>query len=141
MKHSKPPICLANHINHVAIVVKNLEETLEFYRESFGVPETKIVSLEDQGVRATLVPVGGSNLELIQPIQPDSGVGRFLEARGEAFHHICFEVNNLKEKLDDLDKEGFKLIDNTPRQGLAGMIAFIHPKSTRGILIELVESQ
>ena len=90
-------------------------------------------------MRATLVPIGGTHLELIQPVQPDTGVARFLEARGEAFHHMCFEVADLQDKLDSLDDKGYRLIDKVPRKGLAGMIAFIHPKSTRGILIELVD--
>jgi methylmalonyl-CoA epimerase len=123
----------------VAIVVKSIEETLGFYRDTFGVEETAIEEIPDQGVRATLIPIGGSQLELIQPVKPDTGVARFLESRGEALHHICLEVEDLQGKLNALDSKGYRLIDKAPREGLAGMIAFLHPKSTRGILIELVD--
>ena len=90
------PVCQAQHINHVAIVVKDAEETLRFYRETFGVKEGEIEEVADQGVLASLVAVGGTNLELIQPVRADTGVARFLEARGEALHHVCFEVDNLQ---------------------------------------------
>lgn len=133
------PVCQAKHINHVAIVVKDAAETLRFYQETFGVPEAEIEEVADQGVMASLVAVGGTNLELIQPVRPDTGVARFLESRGEALHHVCFEVEDLQETLDSLKSRGARLIDESPREGLAGMIAFIHPKSTRGVLVELVD--
>ena len=133
------PVCQARHINHVAIVVKDAEDTLRFYRETFGVKEAEIEEVTDQGVLASLVAVGGTNLELIQPVRADTGVARFLEARGEALHHVCFEVDNLQGTLDSLKASGSRLIDESPREGLAGMIAFIHPKATRGVLIELVD--
>ena len=133
------PVCQARHINHVAIVVKDAEDTLRFYRETFGVKEAEIEEVADQGVLAALVAVGGTNLELIQPVRADTGVARFLEARGEALHHVCFEVDNLQGTLDSLKASGSRLIDESPREGLAGMIAFIHPKATRGVLIELVD--
>lgn len=139
MSDTNGPICTAEHLNHVAIVVNSVQETLDFYKNTFGVEGGEIEELADQGVRATLIAVGGSQLELIEPVQPDTGVARFLESRGEAFHHICFEVENLQDKLNALDTEGFRLIDKAPRKGLAGMIAFLHPKSTRGILVELVD--
>ena len=141
MNQTTEAVCQATHMNHVAIVVKDLEETLQFYKETFGVTGVPIEEIPDQGVRATLVAVGGTNLELIQPVQPGTGVARFLESRGEAFHHICFEVENLQGKLDSLTEHGFRLIDKSPRKGLAGMIAFMHPKSTRGILVELVDRE
>ena len=133
------PVCQAQHINHVAIVVKDAAETLRFYQETFGVRDADIEEVADQGVLASLVAVGGTNLELIQPVRPDTGVARFLESRGEALHHICFEVKNLQGALDSIKSSGARLIDESPREGLAGMIAFIHPKSTRGVLVELVD--
>ncbi len=133
------PVCQAKHINHVAIVVKDAAETLRFYQETFGVLEAEIEEVADQGVLASLVAVGGTNLELIQPVRPDTGVARFLDSRGEALHHVCFEVENLQGTLDSLKSNGTRLIDESPREGLAGMIAFIHPKSTRGVLVELVD--
>ena len=133
------PVCQAKHINHVAIVVKDAAETLRFYQETFGVQEAEIEEVADQGVLASLVAVGGTNLELIQPVRTGTGVARFLESRGEALHHVCFEVENLQGALDSLKASGTRLIDESPREGLAGMIAFIHPKATRGILVELVD--
>ena len=133
------PVCRAKHINHVAIVVKDAAETLRFYQETFGVSQAEIEEIADQGVLASLVAIGGTNLELIQPVRTDTGVARFLESRGEALHHVCFEVENLQGTLDSLKSSGTRLIDDSPREGLAGMIAFIHPRSTRGVLVELVD--
>ncbi len=131
--------CSARHINHVCIAVLNIEETLAFYENLFGVTRSgEIETIEDQGVKAALVRVGASQLEFIQPIDNENGVAKFIERRGEGVHHICFEVDNLESKLNDLDLAGVQLIDKEPRDGLSGTIGFIHPKSTRGVLIELV---
>ena len=134
--------CSARHINHVCIAVLNIEETLEFYENLFGVTKSgEIETIEDQGVKAALVRVGASQLEFIQPIDNENGVAKFIERRGEGVHHICFEVDNLESKLKDLDLAGVQLIDKEPRDGLSGTIGFIHPKSTRGVLIELVDQK
>ena len=132
-------ICTAGHLNHICIAVRDIEDTLRFYEELFGVSGAEVREIEDQGVRAALVRVGGSQLEFIQPTDREGGVARFIERRGEGMHHICFEVENLEEKLDLLESGGVELIDRTPRPGLSGMIAFIHPRATRGVLIELVD--
>lgn len=133
-------ICRAEHINHVCIAVKDLEESLDFYKNVFGVePQVPIEEIEDQGVLAALVRVGGSQIEFIQPLDSSNGVARFIEKNGESVHHICFEVDDLQDKLDSLGTSGFNLIDKKPREGLSGMIAFVHPKSTKGILYELVD--
>ncbi len=134
--------CSARHINHVCIAVLNIEETLAFYENLFGVTKSgEIETIEDQGVKAALVRVGASQLEFIQPIDNENGVAKFIEKRGEGVHHICFEVDNLESKLNDLDLAGVQLIDKEPRDGLSGTIGFIHPKSTRGVLIELVDKK
>ena len=115
---------------------------LVFYEKLFGVTKSgEIETIEDQGVKAALVRVGASQLEFIQPIDNENGVAKFIERRGEGVHHICFEVDNLESKLNDLDLAGVQLIDKEPRDGLAGTIGFIHPKSTRGVLIELVDQK
>ena len=133
-------VCTAKHMDHTAIVVKDLEATLKFYQDTFGVKGGPVTEITDQGVKAVLIPIGHSELELIQPITPNTGVARFLEQRGgDALHHICFEVDNVQEKLKILEGRGLQLIDKQPRRGLAGMIGFIHPRSTGGILIELAE--
>ena len=134
--------CSARHINHVCIAVLNIEETLAFYENLFGVTKSgEIETIQDQGVKAALVRVGASQLEFIQPIDNENGVAKFIERRGEGVHHICFEVDNLESKLNDLDLAGVQLIDKEPRDGLSGTIGFIHPKSTRGVLIELVDQK
>ena len=134
--------CSARHINHVCIAVLNIEETLAFYENLFGVTKSgEIETIEDQGVKAALVRVGASQLEFIPPIDNENGVAKFIERRGEGVHHICFEVDNLESKLNDLDLAGVQLIDKEPRDGLSGTIGFIHPKSTRGVLIELVDQK
>ena len=132
--------CKARHINHVCIAVKDIEETLAFYRDVFGTGEAEVEDIEDQAVKAALVRVGGSQLEFIEPTDPEGGVARFIERRGEGVHHICFEVEDLQERLDALAESGVQLIDDAPREGLSGMIGFIHPRATRGVLIELVDA-
>ena len=132
-------VCSAKQLHHVCIVVKDIQETLDFYKDVFGTPDVEIENIADQGVRAALVQIGSSNIEFIEPVDQSGSIAKFLERRGEGMHHICLEVENLKQKLGALTDKGLDLIDKTPRKGLVGNIAFIHPKSTRGVLIELIE--
>ena len=132
-------ICIARHLNHTCIAVRDLEETLALYRLLFGLGDVEIEEIADQGVRAAIVSVGGTQLEFIEPTDPAGAIARFIERRGEGLHHICFEVEDLQGTLDRLDSSDIELIDKTPRKGLAGMIAFIHPRSTGGTLVELVD--
>ena len=134
------PACMAQHLNHVAIAVEDMDEALDMYGGLFGLDPSEVEDVEDQGVRAALLKVGGSQVELIQPLDTESGVAKFIERRGPGLHHVCFEVDGLQDALDRLDEEQVQLIDRSPRQGLAGMIAFLHPRSTGGTLIELVEA-
>lgn len=136
---TQQPICAARHLNHVCIAVRDIEDTLKFYREVFGVRGVEVEDIPDQGVRAALVRVGGSQLEFIQPTDPSGGVARFIERRGEGLHHVCFEVQDLQQTLDALSARGIELVDKAPRRGLSGMVAFLHPRATRGVLIELVD--
>jgi methylmalonyl-CoA/ethylmalonyl-CoA epimerase len=132
--------CVARHINHVAIAVKDIATSLALYRDLFGVgASAQVVDIADQKVTAALVRVGGSQVEFIQPTDPNSGVARFIEKRGEGVHHICFEVDGLADRLQTLKAKGVELIDEKPRHGLSGQIAFLHPRSTGGVLIELVD--
>ena len=132
--------CIARHINHIALAVSDLEETIMFYVQTFGVASPEVVELNDHGVKAALVRVGGSQLEFIQPLENTGGVASFIEKRCEGVNHICFEMDDLNQSLQKLEKAGINLIDKTARSGLSGEIAFIHPKSTGGVLIELVDS-
>ena len=126
MNSSQQPICVARELNHIAIAVKNIEETLEFYRLLFGLESGQIKEIVDQGVRAALIKVGKTQLEIIQPVQASGSVSRFINKKGEGLHHICFEVENLRATLKRLDDQGIELIDSSPREGLSGMIAFLN---------------
>lgn len=137
---SEAPVCVARHVNHVALVVNDMDETLDFYRKTFGVGSAEMEEVPDQGVRAAVVRIGGTLLELIEPTDPTSGVARYIERRGEGMHHICFEVDDLEGTLSRLNDADVQLVDKTPRKGLVGNIAFLHPRSTRGVLIELVDA-
>ncbi|MBM3935367.1 MAG: methylmalonyl-CoA epimerase [SAR202 cluster bacterium] len=133
--------CVARHINHVALAVKDINDTLAFYGKVFGVTTSDVEELPDQRVKAALVRVGGSQLEIIQPTDAESGVAKFIDKRGEGVHHIAFEVDDLQGTLTRLGATGVDLIDKSPRHGLSGTIGFIHPKATRGVLIELVDAE
>lgn len=136
---TKSGVCIAKHLNHVAIAVYNIENTLEMYKEIFGLNPGEIFDIPDQGVKAVLSVIGNSQLEFIQPNDSNGSVARFLERQGEGLHHICFEVTDLQGKLRDLEAKNIEVIDKEPREGLAGMISFLHPRSTNGVLIELVD--
>ena len=133
-------VCTVNYIDHVGVAVKDIEAVMAFFNKVFDVPDAEIVLMEDQGVRATLIEVGQTRLELLEPTGPESGVGRFIERRGEGLHHLAFNVTDISGKLQTLQTLGVDLIDQTPREGLSGTIAFVHPRSVFGILTELVES-
>ena len=127
-------------VHHVAIAVKNMDEALKLYEDIFGVKPSKIETVPQQGVKAALLPMSeGGEIELLEPIDPESGVAKFIESRGEGIHHICLEVENVDQELCTLADKGVQLIDKQGRTGLAGKIGFLHPKSTKGVLIELVQ--
>ncbi|MBC8281476.1 MAG: VOC family protein [Chloroflexi bacterium] len=113
---------------------------MAFFKKVFDVPDAEIVLMEDQGVRAALIEVGQTRLELLEPTGPETGVGKFIERRGEGLHHLAFNVTDIGGKLQTLKTLGVDLIDQSPRDGLSGTIAFVHPRSVFGILTELVES-
>jgi len=127
-------------VHHIAVVVKNLDEALELYENLFGAKPSKIETIQQQGVKVALLPIAeGGEIELLEPIDPQSSVAKFLENRGEGIHHICFEVENVDQELCMLADKGAQLIDKRGRLGLAGKVGFIHPKSTKGVLIELAQ--
>jgi methylmalonyl-CoA/ethylmalonyl-CoA epimerase len=119
--------------------VPSLEEGLRFWRDTLGMRLTKSATIEEQGVRAALLEVGGSEVELLEPLSPDNGVGKFLARRGGGLHHVCFETDDVARELAEAKAKGIQLIDQTPRSGLAGMICFLHPKATRGVLVEYAQ--
>jgi len=127
-------------IDHIAIAVKNLDEALLLYDRLFGVKPSKIETIPQQGVKAALLSMGqGSEIELLEPIDPQGGIAKFLENRGEGIHHICLEVDDVDHELGTLADKGVHLIDRQGRPGLAGKVGFLHPKSTKGVLIELAQ--
>jgi methylmalonyl-CoA epimerase len=129
-------------IDHVAIVVRSIEQALPRYRELFGLEPGPIHEVEAQGVRLCFLPSGGSGsarLELIEPTDVDSGVARFLEARGEGLHHVCLRSAAIRDALGHLAACGAELIDREPRQGAEGTVAFIHPRALNGVLWELLQ--
>ena len=109
-------VCTVNSIDHIGVAVKDIEAALAFFRKVFDVPDAKIELMEDQGVRATLIEVGQTRLELLEPTSPESGVGRFIERRGEGLHHLAFNVTDISGKLQTLHTLGIDLIDQTPRE-------------------------
>jgi methylmalonyl-CoA/ethylmalonyl-CoA epimerase len=126
-------------IHHIGIVVRSLEEGYRFYRDALGLPLQKEAIVQEQGVRAALLTLGDCEIELLEPIDPQGGVARFLERRGEGLHHICFETDDIDAELAGLKERGVELIDQQPRRGLAGMICFLHPRAHRGVLVELAQ--
>ena len=126
-------------IHHVGIVVPNLDEAMAFWRDLLGLALIKTATVQAQGVKAALLNAGGSEIELLEPIVADSGVGKFLTRRGGGLHHICFETDDIERELSQARAKGIELIDQSPRPGLAGMICFLHPKATCGVLVEYAQ--
>ncbi len=123
-------------IHHVAVVVRDADQALGFYRDALGMHVTKDAVIEDQGVRGVLLEAGAGEIELIQPVRDDTGVAKFLAGKGEGLHHVCLESDDVAAELKSAEARGLAMIDRAPRAGLAGMIGFLHPKATRGVLME-----
>jgi methylmalonyl-CoA epimerase len=131
---------MIRRIDHIGIVVRDIEAALKIYEKGLGFTATRVEEVPDQAVKIAFLPVGDSELELLEPTRPDTGIARFLEKRGEGVHHVCLEVDDIEAALARLAAQGVELIDSTPRLGSRGQrYAFAHPKSTSGVLIELYE--
>jgi len=128
-----------DRIHHVGVVVRSADKALGFYRDIMGLPVTADQVIEEQGVRGVLLQVGENEIELLQPTRDDTGVARYLESRGEVLHHICFNTDNIVGELERLKGLGVELIDQEPRDGLAGKVAFIHLRAMHGVLVELAQ--
>jgi len=128
-------------LHHVAIVVRSLDAALRFYRDQLGLNVGKVETVEEQGVKAALLSLDNAEIELLEPLSPESGVGRFLERRGEGLHHVCFTTPDIRAEIADLKARDIELIDQEPRHGLAGLICFMHPRAHAGVLVELVEAE
>lgn len=132
---------MLDRIDHIGIVVHELDASLQTYCEQMGFALLERVTIEEQLVEAAFLDAGNGTIELIAPTDTESGTARFLQNRGEGTHHICFEVDDIVEALAHLQQQGLRLIDETPRRGVHGKVAFVHPKATHGVLIELLQKE
>jgi methylmalonyl-CoA epimerase len=129
-------------INHLGIATKELQEALRFWEESLGLKNVHTEVVEEQKVKVAMLPIGETRIELLEPTDSDSPISKFLEKRGGGIHHIAIEVDDINEVLERLKSNGVKLIDQVPRIGAEGcLIAFVHPSSTNGVLLELVQKE
>ena len=126
-------------VHHVGIVVRSMDQAMSFYRDTLGLHVHKLETIEDQGVKAALLTLGDSEIELLEPVVPDNGIARYLDSKGEGLHHVCFEVDSIDRDLQTLKDRQIELIDQEPRIGLAGRICFLHPRAMDGTLVELCE--
>jgi methylmalonyl-CoA/ethylmalonyl-CoA epimerase len=127
-------------ISHVAVLVPDLEASMKFWVEALGLPLRHMEHVPDQEVDVAFLPAGDSDIELVEPYTKDSGVARFMQKRGPGIHHICFEVDDIEATLAKLKEREIPLIDEAPRTGTGGKrVAFVHPKGTGGVLVELYE--
>ena len=134
------PIRGLSRIHHVALVVRDLDASLALYRDIFGLELETVLPIPSDRVTIAFLAVGESKVELVVPTDDTTGVARFLAAKGEGFHHVCFEVDDLAETLTRLAIDGVELIDTAPRKGAEGPVAFLHPRSCHGVLVELIET-
>ena len=127
-------------VDHIGIAVQNLEEALEIFEKKLGLKLEGVHEIKEQRVKAAMLLAGETRIELLEPIGQEGPVARFLEKRGEGFHHIAFKVKNIEGLLAQLKEKGIILVDEKPRVGVKGAkIAFLHPKSTKNVLVELCE--
>ncbi len=124
---------------HIGIVVKSIEESLPRYTEGLGLKLDRIVELQPQQLRIAILPLEMGELELLQPMDETSGIAKFLASHGEGIHHLCLEVEDISSSLDRAKGFGLDLIDEKPRQGATGQIAFLHPKTMHGVLVEFLQ--
>ena len=127
-------------IHHIAVAVDNLDEAAKFYQNGLGLDLAGVEVVSAQKTKVGFFRIGGSNIELVQPAEPDSPLHKFLKTKGQGMHHVCFEVDDIEAEIKLLLEKGATMIDHEPRPGAHNSrVAFIHPKSTSGVLIELVE--
>jgi methylmalonyl-CoA epimerase len=127
-------------VHHVALIVASIDDSLGLWRDILRLDLETVMAIPQDHVRIAFLGVGESKVELVEPTDDTTGVARFLAGKGEGFHHICFEVANLAETLLRLEIDGLELIDSAPRRGAEGPVAFLHPRSCHGVLVELIEA-
>ena len=126
-------------VHHVALIVRSIEDAFGLWRDALHLELETVLDIPDDRVRIAFLGVGESKIELVEPTDDSTGVARFLTSKGEGFHHVCFEVPNIAEALLHLEIDGIELIDTAPRKGAEGPVAFLHPRSCHGVLVELIE--
>jgi methylmalonyl-CoA epimerase len=127
-------------ISHLGIATKSIDEALKFWQNALGLEQTHVETVEDQKVRVTMLPIGETRIELLEPTSEDSPISKFLDKRGGGIHHIAVEVEDIKAALAQMKANGARLIDETPRIGAENcLVAFVHPQSSGGVLLELVQ--
>lgn len=130
---------MVKKVDHIGLLVRSLDETAKLYRDLFGAILVEVKTVADQGVQVGMLSfAGGAKLELLEPL-PDTKIAAILEKRGEGVQHVCFEVDNIDQELASLADKGVELIDKKSRRGVEGLVAFIHPKSVKGVLVELCQ--
>ncbi|MDD2636714.1 MAG: methylmalonyl-CoA epimerase [Bacteroidales bacterium] len=130
------------HIEHIGIAVKSIDEAKKYYENVLGLKCYSVEEVTDQKVKTAFFKIGQTKIELLESTDPEGPIGKFIEKKGEGIHHIAFAVNGIENALQSLDKDGIRLIDQKPRKGAEGLdIAFLHPKSTFGVLTELCEDK
>jgi methylmalonyl-CoA/ethylmalonyl-CoA epimerase len=135
-----PHIRSVGRVHHVALIVRAMDAALAFYRDTLGLAPGPVVPIPSDRVKIAFLPVGEVKIELVEPTDDSTGVARFLASRGEGFHHVCFEVPDVSAALTRLGLDGVELIDTAPRPGAEGPVAFLHPRSCHGVLVELIEA-
>ena len=131
-----------SHIEHIGIAVKNLEESIKYYEDVLGLECYNVEEVKDQKVKTAFFKVGEVKIELLESTDPEGPIGKYVEKKGEGIHHIAFAGENIEDKLKHAEEKGIRLIDTEPRKGAEGLdIAFLHPKSTFGVLTELCEDK
>ena len=129
-----------NKIEHIGIAVKDINKSNELFTKLFGEPQYKIETVASEGVNTSFFKVGDNKIELLEGTNPDSPITKFIEKRGEGIHHIAFDVTDIESEIARLEKEGFTVLNKTPKKGADNkLVAFLHPKSTNGVLIELCQ--
>jgi len=135
---------MPRRIDHVAIIVRDIEQALTFYRDTLGIVPSEIKEVPSEQVRIAFLPMGGpggSEIELIEPTTAGSSLTKYLEKRGEGLHHICLEVDNIDTALQEMKDKGAAVLDEQPRVAAEGRAIFLHPKGTNGVLLELIEKE
>lgn len=129
-------------VDHIGIAVNNLDETIKFYEDTLGIKCTGIEEVDEQKVKVAFMPLGDAELEFLESTSPDGPIAKFIDKKGEGIQHVALRVDDIEAALKELDEKGIRMIDKTPRYGAGGAkIAFMHPKETKGVLLELCERE